>query len=264
MPDLIAFQTKDLMNTIETDKTIDILMAENARLRKQNSDLESIMNAERSQLAEWRFTSQELESRLLNSIKTKTLQIKELKSLLSDVKFINNDVKVVTMESTRDNQDHQVVEELLLFENQKLVRHIVDISARIQERDLVIKTQGDEISELNRMVTSLMDDMEAQTTPLLLPGSMASRKSSIDSVNLKKSFTNLSDELGAPAPAPPASLDDDNGSSEDGQEGTLRARLAQFGLNTTGNRAVLKKRLQRYLARKKKNANLKEAAAASL
>ncbi|KAJ3325521.1 hypothetical protein HDU76_013150 [Blyttiomyces sp. JEL0837] len=67
-----------------------------------------------------------------------------------------------------------------------------------------------------------------------------------------KSFNSLADELSKLGEAAPSA-----------GAGTLKAKLAAVGLNTEGNRAILKKRLQRYIARKKKQAEQQKAAAAA-
>ncbi|KAJ3173965.1 hypothetical protein HK101_011001 [Irineochytrium annulatum] len=260
--------------------------AENARLRRQNEDLEKRLEREMTEGAESRQRWMEKEEHLMASLRADRNKLKELRAL----------------NSQKDDSSYDEEEEVPKSRDPSPVPRteataIVEENMKLDSKDLLARKQEQDILELQRTVSALMDEIEAGyetaqfeygagetahagggSVPPSPPtsasvvtfspgtrtrsGSVASSNNSEDGLREAgrtlapmKSFNSLADELNQLGVKVP-----DVTSTP-----SLKARLAGAGLSTEGNRQVLKKRLQRFIAKKKKQAEPKgEARAAAV
>ncbi|KAI8836596.1 hypothetical protein BC829DRAFT_405679 [Chytridium lagenaria] len=207
--------------------------AENARLRKQNEDLQRKLERE---MVEFGCEGQ-VEGYGADSdcgAKTDRVKLKELRDLYNSFE-------------DRDRCPLQT------------------LTTQVTNRDLQFRKQEKDILELQRTVEALMDEIElGQENAQFLFSVMEDPSEHVDGGCLfpvdsddegpqgshhalmnAKSLGSLADEyrrLNEPVP------------ESGGSQSSLRARCAALGLSTEGNRAILKKRLMRHIAKKKKQA----------
>ncbi|KAJ3087498.1 hypothetical protein HK100_008341 [Physocladia obscura] len=146
---------------------------------------------------------------------------------------------------------------IAVSENRRLIQHLIDLNARVASKDSLIKRQETDILELQSLVHSLMDEVEHSNHHSSM---MDSSSSDVEDLPSRSLANDLEAHLETPPHTPTLRSQDLIQNSNAGTEGSLRARLAALGLSTEGNRAHLKKRLQRYVARKKKSATTNVAA----
>ncbi|KAJ1567911.1 hypothetical protein HK405_004339 [Cladochytrium tenue] len=302
-----------------------VLQQETTRLRRQNEDLEKQLETEITDSVDARRLWAEKESSLLNQLKAERSKVKELRALDAvkhEPGFDHDDAEALARgRPVRRNSNPVPIDTSLQEENDRLLRNIVELTNRLRERDMVIERQEQDILELQRTVSALMDDIEhgqvqaqfdmlGETTPPPSPSEDTSKRSAEKRLSIEfavpavqmppapsspkknrkrsKSGSKMSKSPSnnpllavqatrqPPSPSSPQgpttltpmksfhSLAEELlkiGEKAPVEGGSLKGRMAALGLNTDGNREVLKKRLHKYIARKKRQA---EAAALGL
>ncbi|KAI9343419.1 hypothetical protein DFJ73DRAFT_841422 [Zopfochytrium polystomum] len=109
-------------------------------------------------------------------------------------------------------------------------------------------------TELSRRKRSGTFAREAANATSMQTAVAPSPSSALNTVPTTKSFNSLADEL--------RSIGEKV--SADGGGSTLRSRMAALGLSTEGNREVLRRRLHKYIARKKRQAQAQAARGANV
>ncbi|KAJ3335089.1 hypothetical protein HDU83_000642 [Entophlyctis luteolus] len=263
-----------------------------ARLRKVIAHLESRIDEEIAQTAEFRVAATDRESELMAALAAERATVRELKAKLAltsqePAKGLSA-VNTATLTALSNKpSDYSLKEDKLALK--KLASHIVELNVRMAAKDAKIKKQETDILELQSLVHSLMNEIEQQQQQTASAGEIFD---SSDFVNMQEDngfsakhslAADLERHLATPPRTPipsstelvqdhlanaeePSSarvqgdVNASDGNSSDGTSSaeearmTLRQKLTAFGLSTEGRRAVLKKRLARYIARKKKQA----------
>ncbi|KAJ3077447.1 hypothetical protein HK102_005228 [Quaeritorhiza haematococci] len=349
-------ELEDLVHQLQQD--LESLEAEASRLRKQNEDLSRRIQTEADEHAEVASRWLEKEQDLLKAVRTEKSKNKELKEIVEaksaelhqlSVKSSSSSSSVSEYSSSTYSDDDEPVRRTssppprttfeVQEENARLRSQLQDLTSRLAARESQIRRQDQEIVELQRTVSALMDELESGydqamfgfVNPDVLSGSdpgSGSLDEELAALSMKDSRVrsmseasvqgrSLFDELSKVGTAassnekpshdttPPVdaatsstepipssnstsiidtleqqsasksnSSSDNEGSSSPtgssgfadelnqlgemkfnfatsrGEPGSLRSRLAALGLNTDGNRRILKKRLQVYIKRK--------------
>ncbi|KAJ3219372.1 hypothetical protein HDU67_001591 [Dinochytrium kinnereticum] len=266
--------------------------AENARLRKQNDDLQRRLDQEMMEFSEARQRWMDKEQALLVNAKADRVKLKELRDLYNVREHKGyehaEEPAPLTPDASRDSSPFRTEAVALAEENLKLKAHIQTLTTQMGTRDLQVRKQERDILELQRTVEALMDEIElGQENAQFLSSVMEDRDLSDLNVTPPSppmshhAVTFAHSEPSSDSEEDPALLGGGGGAQNRGSlssakslnslaeeyrrmnevlpdavavQPSLRAKCAALGLSTEGNRAILKKRLMRHAQKKKKQA----------
>ncbi|KAJ3105037.1 hypothetical protein HDU97_008645 [Phlyctochytrium planicorne] len=255
----LAWKEKEpQFNTLESSvsrltQELQVTRSENARLRKQNDELQKNLDTETAEFADARQRWSDKEQALLVAAKADRVKLKELRDLYNVREHKSYDTVEVaygTPQPSRESSPLRSETLAVMEENIKLKAELELVMSQLSLKDLKIQKQESDISELQRNVEHLMDEVElyqehAQQLPSESDDEEHSNTLGINhSLLPAKSMGSLAEEYARMnEPAPTAT-----------SQSSLRAKCAALGLSTEGNRAILKKRLERHATKKKKQA----------
>ncbi|KAJ1529042.1 hypothetical protein HK405_002407, partial [Cladochytrium tenue] len=279
----------------------DLLRAqtEAARARRAADDLERRLRAEIEHAADARRTwlDQEQDLRaLLRAERDENRRLRSLGAVRAEPGFADDydddgaaaDPHDVARNSTTRAAAAGASDAALVAEIARLNQQVLELAEALRRRDESLAHQEQDVLELQRTVTALMDDIESgaeqarfdglgastaaagsdqdQSVAGAAPGPAAGRTPPVSRDRSNERATtaatttapsgSLADELMSIGENAPTAVFSGSSSSST----SLKARMATLGLGADGNREVLNRRLRSYLARRRRWAD--EAAAA--
>ncbi|KAJ1544681.1 hypothetical protein HK405_008463 [Cladochytrium tenue] len=267
------------MHAVEQDAT---------RLRRLNEELERKLEAEVVDSADARRLWQEKELHILTQLrserdKAKSLrelgELKEDEEMAADAEATARRMKLSHRRSRLESGSGSPTPEEVAIKEQNaiLARQVLELTERMRRRDNIAESQEQHILELQRTVAALMDDIESghaqaefdqlddEAPPLHSltpePSAQPSEQPSPSKKDLSRNRSEAVEVSAAPTndgkeaePAKAFSLADELAKMNEASasDSSLRNRMAALGLSTEGNREALKRRLHKYIARKRR------------